>query len=167
MRCVRKCGISTQWLVNFYRGTIESILSGDVTVWYGNTPAKERKATQRVVRTAEKIIWFQSPVRRTRTSRFKQFLPTGSAPTEQLIAQLLLLFFLLLDYWTIIALTITLDLHYWTIIGLFGILDYYWTYNYSRLSGVRLTITVHYELGYIACRHSHCTVHFAATIYNL
>jgi len=56
LRCLRKCGISTQWLVTFYRGTIESILSGGVTVWCGNTTAQDRKAIQGVVRTAEKTI---------------------------------------------------------------------------------------------------------------
>jgi len=29
--CLRKCSISTRWLVNIYRGTIESVLSAGVT----------------------------------------------------------------------------------------------------------------------------------------
>jgi len=48
--------------MNSYRG-IESVLSGgvtvwygSVTVWYGNTTAQDRKAIQRVIRMAEKII---------------------------------------------------------------------------------------------------------------
>jgi len=61
LRCLRKCGISTRWLMNFYHGTIKSILSGGVTVWYGNTTAQDTKAIQRVIRTAEKIIWCALP----------------------------------------------------------------------------------------------------------
>jgi len=38
--------------MNFYHG----VLSGGVTVWYGNTTAQDRKAIQRVVRMAEKVI---------------------------------------------------------------------------------------------------------------
>jgi len=56
LRCLRKCGIRTRWLMNFYRGTIESIMSGGVTVWYGNTTAQDRKTIRRVIRMAEKII---------------------------------------------------------------------------------------------------------------
>lgn len=42
---------STYWLVNFYPGTIESVLTGGMAIpWH-----KTGKAIQRVVRTAEKI----------------------------------------------------------------------------------------------------------------
>jgi len=47
--------MSTGWLMNFSRGTIENFLLGGVT-GYGNTTAQERKAIQRVVKAAEKII---------------------------------------------------------------------------------------------------------------
>ncbi|XP_041840428.1 VPS10 domain-containing receptor SorCS2-like [Melanotaenia boesemani] len=40
----------------FYRGTLESILSSSITVWYGSCTASCRKTLQRIVRTAEKII---------------------------------------------------------------------------------------------------------------
>ena len=43
-------------LKNFYRCTIESILSGCITAWYGSCSAADRKALQRVVKTAERII---------------------------------------------------------------------------------------------------------------
>ena len=39
-----------------YRGLVESILTPGITVWYGNTTQTERKALQRVVRTAERIM---------------------------------------------------------------------------------------------------------------
>ena len=51
------CGaLISQCTTGFYYGTVESILSGGVTVWYGNTTAQDRKTIQRVVRMAEKII---------------------------------------------------------------------------------------------------------------
>ena len=47
------------WLVNkntnFYRCTIESILSGCITAWYGNCTTLNRKALQRMVRSAQRI----------------------------------------------------------------------------------------------------------------
>ena len=39
-------------VTNFYRCTIESILSGCITAWYGNCTALNRKALQTVVRSA-------------------------------------------------------------------------------------------------------------------
>ena len=40
---------------HFYRCTIESILLGCMTAWYGNCSALNRKALQRVVRSAQRI----------------------------------------------------------------------------------------------------------------
>ena len=48
-------------LTNFYRCTIESILTGCITVWYGSCTAKDRKALRSVVRTAEFIIGRELP----------------------------------------------------------------------------------------------------------
>ena len=42
-------------LTNFYRCTIESILSGCITAWYGNCSSYNRMALQRVVRSAQCI----------------------------------------------------------------------------------------------------------------
>ena len=39
-------GLSPKTLTNFYRCTIESILSGCITAWYGNCTALNRKALQ-------------------------------------------------------------------------------------------------------------------------
>jgi len=84
LRCLRKCGISTQWLANFYRGPIESVLLGGVTVWNGNTTAQDRKATQRAiqsVRMVEKIIGCALPsieeIFQTRCRRNGQLHQTG------------------------------------------------------------------------------------------
>lgn len=49
---LRNCGISTQWHMNFYHGSIESVLSDGVTVWNGNTTAEDRKAIKSVIRLA-------------------------------------------------------------------------------------------------------------------
>ena len=50
---LKKFGLSPKALTNFYRCTIESILSGCITAWYGNCSAHNRKALQRVVRSAQ------------------------------------------------------------------------------------------------------------------
>ncbi|KAK7877923.1 hypothetical protein WMY93_031452 [Mugilogobius chulae] len=46
---------------NFYKCTIESLLTGCITVWYGNSTAQSRKALQRVVRAAEDITGSSLP----------------------------------------------------------------------------------------------------------
>ncbi len=43
-------------VTTFYRGTIESVLTSCITVWYGNCCAADRKTLQRTVNTAAKII---------------------------------------------------------------------------------------------------------------
>ncbi|KAM9402139.1 uncharacterized protein ACWYII_029367 isoform 1-T2 [Salvelinus alpinus] len=44
LRSLKKCGLSHKTLTNFYRCTIESILSGCITAWYGNCSAHNRKS---------------------------------------------------------------------------------------------------------------------------
>ncbi len=48
-------------MCTFYRGTIESILTSCITVWYGACNASCRKSLQRIVRAAEKIIGVSLP----------------------------------------------------------------------------------------------------------
>jgi hypothetical protein len=55
LRRQKKFGLSPKTLTNFYRCTIESILLGCITAWYGNCSALNRKALQRVVRSAQRI----------------------------------------------------------------------------------------------------------------
>ncbi|KAK0152895.1 RNA-directed DNA polymerase from mobile element jockey [Merluccius polli] len=55
LRRLKKAQLSPQILVNFYRSTIESILTNCVTVWYGNCSASDRKALQRVVKITQRI----------------------------------------------------------------------------------------------------------------
>ena len=49
LRRLKKCGLAPMTLSNFYRCTIESILSSCITAWYGNCTAYNRRALQRVV----------------------------------------------------------------------------------------------------------------------
>ncbi|KAF7668528.1 hypothetical protein LDENG_00003050, partial [Lucifuga dentata] len=48
-------------LTTFYRGSIESILSSCITVWFGNCKASDQKTLQQIVRSAEKIIQVPFP----------------------------------------------------------------------------------------------------------
>lgn len=56
LRRLRKFGMSTKTLSNFYSCIVESILTSCITVWYGSATEMDRKCLQRVVKTAEKII---------------------------------------------------------------------------------------------------------------
>ena len=53
LRRLKKCGMSLKTLTNFHRCTIESILSGCITAWYGNCTPDNRRVLQRVVRSAQ------------------------------------------------------------------------------------------------------------------
>ena len=55
LRRLKRFGMGPQILKRFYRCTIDSILTGCITAWYGNCSASDRKALQRVVRTAQYI----------------------------------------------------------------------------------------------------------------
>ena len=56
LRRMRRADLPISALTTFYRGAIESILTSSVSVWHGSCLAADKKALQRVVRTAEKII---------------------------------------------------------------------------------------------------------------
>ena len=61
LRRLKKFGLSPKTLTNLYRCTIESILSGCITAWYGNCSAHNRMALQRVVRSAQRITGGKQP----------------------------------------------------------------------------------------------------------
>ena len=44
LRRLRKFGMGPNVLCAFYRGTIESVLTGAITSWYGNCTADNRRA---------------------------------------------------------------------------------------------------------------------------
>uniref|UniRef100_A0A8C1LL36 Reverse transcriptase domain-containing protein n=1 Tax=Cyprinus carpio TaxID=7962 RepID=A0A8C1LL36_CYPCA len=56
LRKLRRARAPPPIMYTFYRGTIESILTSCITVWYGACNASCRKTLQRIVRAAEKII---------------------------------------------------------------------------------------------------------------
>ena len=61
LRRLKKFGLSTKGLVNFYQCIIESVLTGCITVWYGNMTAQDCNRLQRTVKTAAKIIGIALP----------------------------------------------------------------------------------------------------------
>jgi hypothetical protein len=50
-------------LKEFYRCTVEGMLTGCITAWYGNCLASDSKSLQRVVRTAQYITGAKLPAR--------------------------------------------------------------------------------------------------------
>ncbi|KAK3532003.1 hypothetical protein QTP86_003229 [Hemibagrus guttatus] len=61
LRSLRKAHLPPPILTMFYRGTIVSVLSSCITVWFGNCTVSDRKTLQRIVKTAEKIIGVSLP----------------------------------------------------------------------------------------------------------
>ncbi len=55
LRQLRKFRVSPTILKTFYSGTIESVLTQCISVWYGNSSGQDCKALQRVVRLAERM----------------------------------------------------------------------------------------------------------------
>ncbi len=56
LRKLKKAKISSQILVNFYRGAIESILTGNITNCCGLCTAQDRRVLQRASKTTQDII---------------------------------------------------------------------------------------------------------------
>jgi len=56
LRQLRKFQVSRRILQAFYAGVVESILTGSINAWFGNSSSKDRRALQRVVRWAEHTI---------------------------------------------------------------------------------------------------------------
>ena len=61
LRSLKTFSMGPQLLKRFYSCNIESTLTGCITAWYGNCSASDRKALQRVVRTAHYITWAKLP----------------------------------------------------------------------------------------------------------
>lgn len=61
LRRLRKFGMRPSILRSFYICTIESILTGCITAWFGNRTAGNRKARKRPVRTASHIVGGEHP----------------------------------------------------------------------------------------------------------
>ncbi|KAK1788958.1 hypothetical protein P4O66_015858 [Electrophorus voltai] len=61
LRCLRDFRLPSTVLRNFYTCTIESILMGNITVWFWNSTKQDRQALQRVVCSAEHITHTELP----------------------------------------------------------------------------------------------------------
>ena len=61
LRRLNRFGMGPQILKTFYSCTIESILTGCITAWYGNCLTSDRKGLQRVVCTAQYITGAELP----------------------------------------------------------------------------------------------------------
>ncbi|KAL0159079.1 hypothetical protein M9458_047155, partial [Cirrhinus mrigala] len=56
LRRLKRASLPPPILTTFYRGTIESVLTSYITVWYGNCSAADCKTLQRTVNTAATIV---------------------------------------------------------------------------------------------------------------
>ena len=56
LRRLRKFKVSPPLLRTFYSSAVESVLTGCISVWYGNCTAQDQANLQRVVRSAERSI---------------------------------------------------------------------------------------------------------------
>lgn len=61
LKQLKKCGVSSKGLLQFYRAAVESVLMFGITVWFGNVSAEEKRQLNKVVRTASKIIGCEVP----------------------------------------------------------------------------------------------------------
>ena len=61
MMTLKRNRLAQNLLINFYRSTIESILTYGCTVWYSSCTDVERKDLQCVVKTAQRIIGTELP----------------------------------------------------------------------------------------------------------
>ncbi len=67
LRRLRKFGMSPSILRSFYTCTVESILTGCITAWFGNSTAGNRKALQRVCELPATLLEVIFPPSRTST----------------------------------------------------------------------------------------------------
>ena len=93
LRRLRYFKLPAKVLRNFYTCTIESILTGNITVWFGNSTMQDRQALQRVVRSAEHIIHTELPdlhsiYRKRCWSRARKIVKDTSHPKNGLFSLL-------------------------------------------------------------------------------
>ncbi len=93
LRKLRKFGTSPRILRSFYTCTVESILTGCITAWFGNSTAGNRRALQRVVRTACHIVGGELPslqdiYTRRCTRKARRIIRDSSHPSHSLLSLL-------------------------------------------------------------------------------
>ncbi len=76
-----------------YTCTVESILTGCITAWFGNSTAGNRRALQRVVRTARHIVGGKLPslqdiYTRRCTRKARRIIKDSSHPSHRLLSLL-------------------------------------------------------------------------------
>ncbi len=90
LRRLRKFGTSPRILRSFYTCTVESILTGCITAWFGNSTAGNHRALQRVVRTARHIVGGELPslqniYTRRCTRKARRIIKDSSHPSHRLL----------------------------------------------------------------------------------
>ncbi len=93
LRRLRKFGTSPRIFRSFYTCTVESILTGCITAWFGNSTAGNRRALQRVVRTARHIVGGELPslqdiYTRRCTRKARRIIKDSSHPSHRLLSLL-------------------------------------------------------------------------------
>ncbi len=93
LRRLRKFGMSPSILRSFYTCTVESILTGCITAWFGNSTAGNHKALQRVVRTACHIVGGELPslqdiYTRRCIRKARRIISDSSHPSHRLLSLL-------------------------------------------------------------------------------
>uniref|UniRef100_A0A9J7ZCF4 Alkylated DNA repair protein AlkB homologue 8 N-terminal domain-containing protein n=1 Tax=Cyprinus carpio carpio TaxID=630221 RepID=A0A9J7ZCF4_CYPCA len=93
LRWLRKFGMSPIILKTFYTFTIESILTGCINAWFGNSTAGNRKALKRVVRTASHIVVGELPslqdiYTRQCIRKARRIISDSSHPSHRLLSLL-------------------------------------------------------------------------------
>ncbi len=93
LRRLRKFGTNPRILRSFYTCTVESILTGCITAWYGNSTAGNRRALQRVVRTARHIVGGELPslqdiYTRRCMRKARRIIKDSSHPSHRLLSLL-------------------------------------------------------------------------------
>ncbi len=76
-----------------FGSTVESILTGCITAWYGNSTAGNRRALQRVVQTARHIVGGELPslqdiYTRRCTRKARRIIKDSSHPSHRLLSLL-------------------------------------------------------------------------------
>jgi hypothetical protein len=94
LRRLKKFGLALKTLTNFYSCTTESIRPGCITAWYGNSTARNCRALQRVLWSAQRITGGKLPaLQDTYSTRYhrraKKIIKNNNHPSHCLFILLL------------------------------------------------------------------------------
>ncbi len=84
LRQLRKCRVSPAILKTFYSGTIESVLTQCISVWYGNISSQDCKALQKVVRLGSALPSLQDIYLKRYKSRAVKIIKDSNHPGNRL-----------------------------------------------------------------------------------